>query len=412
MRANHPTLSIVLRTNYTRADDTHNVAFRLTINRVVRFEASGYAVKPNQFREGMADWIRKHPDQVNMNANLELRRRQIADNIAQAEAGTLPMAHKAIFLGGGAVGGTIGTLLFDKAKKSEQDRSKRVYRRALAMRRELIECWGADLPLSAITVAQVEKLITWLKKRNNLNTTKKKLSRLAGLIDLQIRSGQYSGINPFALVHVQGQDIQKAKLTWDEISAIEKLPLTGLTEICRDLFLFSFYAHGMRFADCVLFTREAAQKAMEKSGIDYQTGKNKARLKVSNIAPLEAIILKYLQDNTGTYLFPLAKREYADKWDFEDDKNSLNTLVNTYLKKIAIYAEIDKPVSFHIARHSFAHLLKKFQSSQGRSDIYIIQQALGHRDIKTTQMYLDSLEDEAVNKEVGDMFRSREKGKC
>jgi len=274
------------------------------------------------------------------------------------------------------------------------------------MRQELIECWGTDMPLTQITVAKVEKLVTWLKKKNNLNTTRKKLSRLAGLIDLQIRTGQYAGINAFALVKVSGQDIEKTKLTWEELRAIEDLPLRDFTAIARDLFMFSFYGHGMRFADCVLFTREAAEKAVQKAGIAYQTGKNLRRLKVANTGPLEAIMLRYLEDNEGIYLFPILKKKYADKWDFEDDKNSTNTLVNTYLKKIAIMAGIDKEISFHIARHTFAHLMKKYQSEKGQSNIYLIQQALGHKDIKTTQMYLASLEDEDVNKEVAGMLKA------
>lgn len=402
-----PSLKIVQRANYQKSDGSYSIAFRLTINRMVKFEASGYSVAENQFREGLSDWVRKHPDAEIINRKLERRRREIVDAIEAAEEGRIPLTHKAIFTGSAMVGTTIGQLLKAQAEKYEGDRSKRAFRRSLAMRQELIECWGCDMPLTQITVQKVEQLSTWLKKKNNLNTTRKKISRLAGLIDMQIKTGQYAGINAFALIKVPGQDIEKTKLTWEELRAIEDLPLRDFTAVARDLFMFSFYSHGMRFADCVLFTRENAEKAVQKAGINYQTGKNLRKLKIANTPPLEAIMLRYLDGNEGLYLFPILARKYVDKWDFEDDKNSMNTLVNTYLKKIAIMAGIDKPVSFHIARHTFAHLMKKYQSEKGQSNIYLIQQALGHKDIKTTQMYLASLEDEDVNKEVEGMMSAR-----
>ena len=52
-------------------------------------------------------------------------------------------------------------------------------------------------------------------------------------------------------------------------------------------------------------------------------------------------------------------------------------------------------------------LLRDHQRSVGKTDIYIIQKALGHSDIKTTQMYLASLGDSEVNEEVNAMFNSR-----
>lgn len=430
------TLNIVLWSR-VRADKTQTIAFRLTIARKSKFEMTSYHVRPDQFRSGLSDWVTKHPDAKLINRNLELRRQEIMRNLMDAEAGMLPMTHAAIFTGNATSGLTIGALLTAKADGHEKNRAKISWRRSLLFKKELIECWGSDLPLTAITLQRVEQYVSWLKtphsagpgrpvKPNGSNTIKKKLSRLAGVIDQQKDQGLYAGANAFKLVKVAAVRPRKVKLTWEDIGALEGLDLDvsggpkSMTAIARDMFLFSFYAHGMRFGDCLTFRMSAAKKAVAKSGaatkaagIDYRMNKNSAPILVENTPPLERVMAKYLGagdsglDTGRLYLFPLLTREYVDKWDLHDDKGTWNAEINAYLKRVAILAGINKVITFHIARHTFAQLMKEHQASKGQSNIYIIQQALGHADVRTTQIYLDSLEDEAVNKEVEEMFRGR-----
>lgn len=46
----------------------------------------------------------------------------------------------------------------------------------------------------------------------------------------------------------------------------------------------------------------------------------------------------------------------------------------------------------HVARHSFASVLKK-----SGVNIALISEALGHSDIATTQIYLDSFDNEQID---------------
>lgn len=70
----------------------------------------------------------------------------------------------------------------------------------------------------------------------------------------------------------------------------------------------------------------------------------------------------------------------------------LCTQLNKELHKIAANLKIKEDVTTYVARHSFATVLKKSGVNIG-----IISQALGHQDIKTTQVYLAQFDDEQVD---------------
>lgn len=51
-----------------------------------------------------------------------------------------------------------------------------------------------------------------------------------------------------------------------------------------------------------------------------------------------------------------------------------------------------QPISFHLARHTFATVLKR-----SGVNIAIISESLGHSDLSTTQIYLDSFENSQID---------------
>ena len=59
-----------------------------------------------------------------------------------------------------------------------------------------------------------------------------------------------------------------------------------------------------------------------------------------------------------------------------------NSNINKILKKIALQANLQKSISFHTARHTNATLL-----IYNGADITTVQKILGHKSIKTTQIY-------------------------
>lgn len=64
-----------------------------------------------------------------------------------------------------------------------------------------------------------------------------------------------------------------------------------------------------------------------------------------------------------------------------------NQVTNRYLKEIIKQAEIQKEISFHCARHTWATITLELTG-----DIALVSSVLGHSSIKTTQIYAKVLE--------------------
>ena len=74
-----------------------------------------------------------------------------------------------------------------------------------------------------------------------------------------------------------------------------------------------------------------------------------------------------------------------------------NQKMNAYLKEIADLAKIQKQMTTHIARHTFASL-----SLSNHVPMESIQKMLGHSDIKTTQIYA-KMQDRTVYEDMATM---------
>jgi len=76
-------------------------------------------------------------------------------------------------------------------------------------------------------------------------------------------------------------------------------------------------------------------------------------------------------------------------------KGLTRSMVNYPLKKWIAEAGITKPITFHLARHTFATMLLTLGA-----DIYTVSKLLGHTNIKTTQIYakiVNKKKDDAVS---------------
>lgn len=83
--------------------------------------------------------------------------------------------------------------------------------------------------------------------------------------------------------------------------------------------------------------------------------------------------------------------------------SSKNAIINKELKKIAKQVEINKPVSLHIARHSFAKVAKE----EG-IETDTLQKMLGHEREETTKRYMGELDSSEYDSALEKIFEKKE----
>ena len=198
------------------------------------------------------------------------------------------------------------------------------------------------------------------------NTTVKKLKTLKTVTIYALKRG-YLLQDPFRDHHFHLAPVDRGFLTDEEILRItSKEFFTPRLELVRDLFLFSCFT-GLAYIDVANLRREHLVTLDGKTWIMTRRQKTKVESNILLLDIPKAIIKKY---SSKTYrdgkLFPILS----------------NQKMNAYLKEIADLCGLQKRLTFHQARHTFATM----SLSKG-VPMESVSKMLGHTNIKTTQIY-------------------------
>ena len=166
-------------------------------------------------------------------------------------------------------------------------------------------------------------------------------------------------------------------LTEQEVENLLKQPDISHHLGLRDRTMLEvLYATGLRVSELVTLTIEQLNM---RQGLVRCVGKgNKERL-----VPLGEVALDWLQQ----YLIearPVLLQGYVSEDLFPTRRGKAMTRQAFWylIKRYALQAEIEKPLSPHTLRHAFAtHLLNH------GADLRVVQLLLGHSDLSTTQIY-------------------------
>lgn len=159
---------------------------------------------------------------------------------------------------------------------------------------------------------------------------------------------------------------ERCFLTKEELKLLESTPFPCKSDNIKRLFLFSCFC-GLRYSD-IKNLRWKNVSYFENGGmISIVVQKTKHPL----VIPIQEIVMKYIPDRGSS-------TDNDKVFDVPD-----NSYINKVIKKWVSKAGINKDVSFHTARHTFATLLL----SDAAVPLEIVKEFLGHSNIETTEIY-------------------------
>lgn len=229
-----------------------------------------------------------------------------------------------------------------------------------------------DLFLSQLNHEFVSSLEHYLKivRKCNHNSTMKYIKNLKKVVNLALKN-DWLNKDPFINFSAKIKPVRREYLTLEELALIEGLDI-GIRRLysVRDVFVFSCYT-GLAYVDIESLTLDNLVRGIDgKLWIRTYRQKTDTKSNIPLLSPALQILEKYKDDpettNSGS-LLPV---------------NS-NQKMNAYLKEIATLAGINKTLTFHLARHTFATSV----TLANGVPIESVSEMLGHKSIRTTQIY-------------------------
>jgi site-specific recombinase XerD len=217
----------------------------------------------------------------------------------------------------------------------------------------------------------------WLKteRRCDHNTTVKYLSNFKKIVHIAIKNG-WLARDPFVGFKMTKREVDRPFLVEDELNRIinKTFSVSRMGQV-RDIFVFCCYT-GLAYADVKKLTREEITIGIDsEKWIWTSRQKTDTTTRVPLLPPALEILERYKDHpqclNEGRLLPVLS-----------------NQKMNSYLKEIADACGINKKMTFHTARHTFATTV----TLSNGVPIETVGKMLVHRNLKTTQHYAKILD--------------------
>jgi len=250
----------------------------------------------------------------------------------------------------------------------------------------------SDVPFSALDRSFIDKFDLYLRTDRRLapNTIVLYMSRLHTVINKAIAAGIITA-DPFAGYEPPRPECRRRYLTREELRRLMTTPLpSSRLYLVRDLFLFSCYT-GISYGDMCRLTAANLETAEDGTvWIKATREKTNVEFEIPLLDLPLHIIDKYRDTMPDGKLLPM----YG------------NSELNRGLKLLAAACGIDRKLTFHQARHTYA---TEITLSHG-VPMETVSRMLGHSRVDTTQIYaqvtdnkIDS-DTQSLNERIAERF--------
>jgi integrase len=391
------TISVVCYKSKTLSNGEYPLMLRICKDGKKKYQSLGISVLPRYW-----DFTRNKPkpncpnkeyiQKIILDKQTELQQRVLEFNSEQKEY-------------------TTTTLLNDKNKKFELKTVCQFYQELIEQYKNNDKCGNRliykssynslkvftknqlDIPFSAIDISWLNKYEKWLRSKCNKETTMSLMFRTLRSAYNKAIKAKYARKSdyPFDEYKINKFDTKTQKRATEVLKFTKEVDYIGkrqYVQLSKDIFIFSYLCGGINFTDIANLT-----KANITTGrIHYIRQKTGKLIKLGISEEAMQIIKKYESESKG-YLFPILNANiHKTPLQKQNRIHKMLGNVNKNLKLIAAQLNVDANMTTYVARHSFASVLKKSGVS-----IALISEALGHSDLSTTQVYLDSFDNEQID---------------
>jgi integrase len=243
----------------------------------------------------------------------------------------------------------------------------------------------SDKPLRELKMSFINDYNYYLKTVKNFqqSTLNKAIQRMRKVVKFAI-GHDYLDKDPFLLYKAKSVKKEVVFLSVEELKKLEKQTFNiRRIEVIKDCFVFCCYT-GLAFKEMVSLRKEHIVKGYDgEDWIKMKRQKTQKELSIPLLPKAKKILKKYA--SKSDQLLPLTS----------------NARFNAYLKEIADVVGIEKRLTHHMARRTFATTVLLFNNVP----MEVVSELLGHSKMATTQQSYGKI----VQRKVGEeMKRLRE----
>lgn len=404
-------VKVVLFTSKTLKNGEHPIMVRFTKNGKTKYFSTGKSCAKDLWDDAENYPRKKHPEYKELKAHIDMKKHEANKLVLSLETEekefTLDQVAKKYKRGSSKISFFEFT---DTVVKDLESVNRRKYASSLEDTAKAVKNYmdNKNLYFSEINYSFLKKFEDrFLAKNPSGGGLALHMRNIRKLFNDAQREG-YAKKEDYPFEEYQISKISKFRkkdaLTKKELERVIDLdlPLKSKVLDAKLLFLFSFYNRGMNFKDVA----NLKWKNIINNRFDYTRSKTNISGRVAMTDPVREILDYYRSNfpNDAGYVFPiyLARHDTDKKREYRYDK--ILGQVNRNLKKIAEKTDIEINVTFYVARHTWANLMRKMGKT-----VREISPGLLHQKESTTYNYLLEIEDETINDANDELIGSLKK---
>lgn len=370
------------------SDGTLPLCLRITKDRKSSYIYLGHSVKDTDWDKDEQRVKKSHPNSVRLN-NFILKKLSEATNSALEVATDKPEASVKVVKNKikPSAGATFNKQAEAYLQRLQKAGKYNQYTSDKPRIKHFKEFLGGDIAFSDVTPALLERFKEYVRSGLKLSerSAVNHLVMVRSVFSQAIKDNVVDPKHyPFGKgkIKIKFPDSVKVGLTPEEVKALEKVTLTDATHNhARNLWLFSFYFAGIRVSD-VLRMRWTD---IQNNRLHYTMGKNDKVISLKIPDKAVKIIEQYkpFKENKNDLIFPDLKGcDFENKFITQRTIAFKTSAIDKCLRlHVAPKAEIEKKLTMHIARHSFAQNATSI-------DVRTLQMLFRHTKLETTEGYM------------------------